>query len=75
MQLIAQDKVVAYYPIKITSVSQYVVNGEIKAIPIQGLALPTTHFIAFPPAPDKDRLSYYIVDTIQECYHSMDNQA
>lgn len=73
LQLIAQDKAVAYYPIKITSVSQYVVNGEIKAIPIQGLTLPTTHFIAFPPTPDKDRLSYHIVNAIQECYHSMND--
>ena len=34
LQLIAQNKVVAYYPVKITSVSQYVTDGSILPISI-----------------------------------------
>lgn len=72
LQLIAQNKVVAYYPVKITSVSQYVTDGSILPISIQGLALQTTHFIAFPPDTAENGLARDIVKAIQECYHDLE---
>lgn len=68
LQLIAQDKAVAYYPVRINAVSQYVTDEKIRSIPIQGESFPTTHFAAFSPELSLDSPEFHIVEAIQECY-------
>ncbi len=72
LELIAQDKAVSYYPVKISAISQYVVEGRIKSIPIQGLTIPTTHFLAYAPLQGRKGLTDHIVNAIRECYLALD---
>ncbi len=68
LQLIAQDKAVSYFPYKISAVSPYVADGLITPMSIEGLQMPTTHFMARPIEKKVGYVEQEIARKIQESY-------